>query len=170
MITTCTHCNARYRLDGEKVPRRVIRVRCPGCQGVFQLDGAAESQEPVIDSMPQGFITGFQTESGNSGLNVPTSPATPELNQDAAPAEPAAPIASVPPVASSAPAVPAAPAEPDRLMASLDPVPSAQLDTPAAPAKTGGRRRRSTRRGGDCRVGRFPHAEGGYIYRRIFKM
>jgi predicted Zn finger-like uncharacterized protein len=41
MITTCTICQARYQLDGTKVPKKVIRVRCPECSGVFVLDGAA---------------------------------------------------------------------------------------------------------------------------------
>lgn len=39
MITTCTDCHARYRLDAERVPHRKVRVRCPACRGVFVLDG-----------------------------------------------------------------------------------------------------------------------------------
>jgi predicted Zn finger-like uncharacterized protein len=39
MITTCTGCRTRYRLDDDKVPHRVVRVRCPGCAAVFVLDG-----------------------------------------------------------------------------------------------------------------------------------
>ncbi len=52
MITTCTECQARYQLEDQKVPRRVIKVRCPECRGVFTLDGTAREQtEPplVID-------------------------------------------------------------------------------------------------------------------------
>ncbi|MFO7652885.1 MAG: zinc-ribbon domain-containing protein [Candidatus Krumholzibacteriia bacterium] len=49
MITTCTGCQTRYRLDREKVPRRVIRVRCPGCAQVFTLDGTCDDLEaPVL--------------------------------------------------------------------------------------------------------------------------
>lgn len=50
MITTCTDCHARYRLDAERVPHRKIRVRCPSCRAVFVLDGThrtAETVEPV---------------------------------------------------------------------------------------------------------------------------
>lgn len=45
MITTCTDCHARYRLDPERVPQRQVRVRCPSCRGVFVLDGTARETE-----------------------------------------------------------------------------------------------------------------------------
>lgn len=47
MITTCTDCHARYRLDAERVPHRKIRVRCPSCRGVFVLDGTDRTVEAV---------------------------------------------------------------------------------------------------------------------------
>jgi len=47
MITTCTECQARYQLEDENIPARVIRVRCPACRGVFSLDGTAAAQTPV---------------------------------------------------------------------------------------------------------------------------
>lgn len=46
MIVTCTGCHARYRLDATKVPARKIRVRCPDCTTIFDLDGAARAAEP----------------------------------------------------------------------------------------------------------------------------
>ena len=45
MITTCTVCQARYQLDAEKIPARVIKVRCPACSGVFSLDGTKIPRE-----------------------------------------------------------------------------------------------------------------------------
>ncbi len=45
MITTCTVCQAKYKLEADKVPPRVIRVRCPACSGVFTLDGTAAAAE-----------------------------------------------------------------------------------------------------------------------------
>ena len=74
MITTCTHCSARYRLDGEKVPHRMIRVRCPGCQEVFTLDGTADRQESLVDDTSSGFITGF--EAGGVGPSYPAAAET----------------------------------------------------------------------------------------------
>jgi predicted Zn finger-like uncharacterized protein len=56
MITTCTDCHARYRLDAERVPQRRIRVRCPSCRGVFLLDGTnrpADPVEPVAAARPE---------------------------------------------------------------------------------------------------------------------
>jgi len=55
MITTCTVCQAKYKLEAEKVPARVIRVRCPACSGVFVLDGTvrtapAAAPEPLAVS------------------------------------------------------------------------------------------------------------------------
>lgn len=47
MITTCTDCHARYRLEADRVPQRKIRVRCPACRGVFVLDGTARTEEAV---------------------------------------------------------------------------------------------------------------------------
>lgn len=53
MITTCTGCQTRYRLDDGRVPRRRIRVRCPRCEAVFALDGtqAAAQVAPVEDGL-----------------------------------------------------------------------------------------------------------------------
>ncbi|NCQ35604.1 hypothetical protein GW813_11170 [bacterium] len=50
MITTCTECQARYQLEDQKVPRRVIKVRCPDCSGIFSLDGTAraEAEAPLV--------------------------------------------------------------------------------------------------------------------------
>ncbi len=45
MITTCTGCQTRYKLNNARVPRRLIRVRCPKCQEIFQLDGTLADQE-----------------------------------------------------------------------------------------------------------------------------
>lgn len=56
MITTCTDCHARYRLDAERVPHRKIRVRCPSCRGVFVLDGTdrtVEAVPPVAAARPE---------------------------------------------------------------------------------------------------------------------
>jgi predicted Zn finger-like uncharacterized protein len=49
MITTCTGCQTRYRLEDPKVPRRLIRVRCPRCKTVFLLDGTevGKSESPA---------------------------------------------------------------------------------------------------------------------------
>ena len=47
MITTCTECQARYQLDADKIPPRVIKVRCPSCKGVFSLDGNQAGKEAV---------------------------------------------------------------------------------------------------------------------------
>ena len=55
MITTCTECQARYQLDADKVPHRVIKVRCPGCRGVFTLDGTARPTEVPLEIEHGGF-------------------------------------------------------------------------------------------------------------------
>ena len=62
MITTCTGCQARFRLDAEKVPHRKIRVRCPDCAAVFDLDGNLRD-EPVTLAPAAGV-----------GLDAPAAP------------------------------------------------------------------------------------------------
>ena len=59
MITTCTHCQARYQLDSEKIPGRKIKVRCPACQGVFHLDGTLATAATVetVAAEPATFAT-----------------------------------------------------------------------------------------------------------------
>ena len=53
MITTCTECQARYQLDADKIPPRVIKVRCPSCSGVFSLDGSeARKQAAEVKEQP----------------------------------------------------------------------------------------------------------------------
>ena len=121
MITTCTVCQARYQLDDEKIPARVIKVRCPACSGVFSLDGTqVQAQAPLVTS-------GYESESA-----APQPQAAPE---------PAAPVAAAPPVAPPTPAPPvSAPAAAVETAA-----PSvAVMDAPAPSRKeSGGRRRRS---------------------------
>ena len=56
MITTCTECLARYQLEDDKIPHKVIRVRCPACQGIFSLDGTSLGQsEPALVIDRGGF-------------------------------------------------------------------------------------------------------------------
>jgi len=69
MITTCTVCQARYQLDDEKIPARVIKVRCPACSSVFSLDGtAARHEEPLI-------TTGFEPVNPPVAAVAPPAPA-----------------------------------------------------------------------------------------------
>jgi len=63
MITTCTGCQTHYRLDEEKVPQRLIRVRCPKCKTVFMLDGvqaAAKVEKSAEDLVLERPGDGFQ--------------------------------------------------------------------------------------------------------------
>ena len=117
MITTCTDCRARYRLDAERVPHRKIRVRCPSCRGVFVLDGTARADESAA---PLG---GHQTGAGHLETHQPARPAPEPHRAPPAPAAmPARPQPQPQPVAARTPA----------------PAGTAVLDQPAAP-----RRRRS---------------------------
>ena len=108
MITTCTVCQTRYRLDAAKVPPRVIKVRCPDCQGVFSLDGAA--QAAGVPAPPAGFETGIAAPPPVAPKPAPPAPepvavssAAPVRSEQAAP--PPAPAAAAPaPAATSAPA------------------------------------------------------------------
>ncbi len=80
MITTCSGCQTRYQLEDAKVPSRVIRVRCPKCSTVFQLDGTAldtpepmtglepncAPEAPVVESsVPEPQVTGPAPDEGD---------------------------------------------------------------------------------------------------------
>jgi predicted Zn finger-like uncharacterized protein len=68
MITSCTGCETRYRLDDEKVPRRRVRVRCPGCQTIFELDGTLAAAGDQV--------TGLESSAGDrQPATAPPSPA-----------------------------------------------------------------------------------------------
>jgi len=118
MITTCTVCQARYQLDDEKIPARVIKVRCPACSGVFSLDGRNASQdEPLV-------TTGYPTTS-TAPPSVPVPEPTPETPPITRSPAPSAPVASAPAAQTAGSGV-------------------AVMDAPAPPAAaTGSRRRRS---------------------------
>lgn len=138
MITTCTHCSARYRLDTEKVPERVIQVRCPACQGVFTLDGTAGRDEPVQTETTPGLISGFQT-----GSNFGFGPVTPPQDEPAIAGD--SPLIDTDPFgAPQAAPEPAAALEPPEAPQETPEPAAAQIETPAA-APTGRRSRRRSK-------------------------
>ncbi len=79
MITSCTGCQTRYRLDDEKVPRRLIRVRCPKCQTVFMLDGTQAATARVEN--PQKDLV---VDRSRDGFRFPPGPATAPAPEPAA--------------------------------------------------------------------------------------
>lgn len=118
MITTCTECQARYQLDDEKIPARVIKVRCPACSGVFELDGTKANQ-PAAAATESPLVTSNALEKSDF----------PKPDQ-----APVAPAASSPPPAPKAEAPVVAAAEPVSAVA--------VMDEPAGSAPSKGRRRR----------------------------
>ncbi|MDX2473327.1 MAG: zinc-ribbon domain-containing protein [Candidatus Krumholzibacteria bacterium] len=143
MITTCTVCQARYQLDDEKIPARVIKVRCPACSGVFSLDGTqARREEPLVTS---GF------EPVHNEPQPDPAPAPPASVPEAPAVESPAPSTPAPSV--SAPSVPAPAFERDVAPVASAPAASASIDTgapsvavmdePAPAPATSSRRRRS---------------------------
>jgi predicted Zn finger-like uncharacterized protein len=103
MITSCTVCQARYQLEDDKVPRRVIRVRCPACGGVFSLDGSRlEQEKPVRAAAPP--------EPARADYATPRAPA--RATAPIRPTQPTQPVAAPKPAFSSAPAAIAEPATP----------------------------------------------------------
>ncbi|MCP4291927.1 MAG: hypothetical protein GY780_08845 [bacterium] len=58
MIATCSHCSAQYKLENDKIPRRIIQVRCPACQGVFAMNGNL-ADSPDIPVEPEIVTENF---------------------------------------------------------------------------------------------------------------
>jgi len=72
MITTCTECQARYQLDSEKIPPRVIKVRCPSCKGVFSLDGSQARKEAERAPEPSVAVQDeYQEHTGSPAVEKP---------------------------------------------------------------------------------------------------
>lgn len=96
MITTCTVCQARYQLDAERIPPRVIKVRCPSCSGVFTLDGTQVARE-VPEEQPLAVTTGFDAHNAKpeAPAEAPNTPSVPDQ-----------PAAQVDPTPEPAPAAP----------------------------------------------------------------
>lgn len=99
MITTCTSCQARYRLADAKVPWRKVRVRCPNCEAVFLLDGTHRA-EPETEPFATEVMDAVDAVSGLEAFPFGAS---------SAPAGPAVPppspvVASQPSPAAAAPA------------------------------------------------------------------
>jgi predicted Zn finger-like uncharacterized protein len=139
MITTCTGCQTRYRLDVDKVPRRVVRVRCPGCATVFELDGTAAARpEPAAPTPPPAAEgAGSATAAPPPVVESPPPAPAAETPPPAAPepgiapaAEPAAAQPGAEKVARPVASQPTAGAEPTPLDTAV-----AVEDSPAAPTK-----------------------------------
>jgi predicted Zn finger-like uncharacterized protein len=97
MITTCTSCQARYRLADDKVPWRKVRVRCPNCRGVFVLDGTRRV-EPETVPFSAEVLDDVDSVSGLEAFAFGSSsaPAGPSSPSPAGPTPPtAAPAAGV---------------------------------------------------------------------------
>ncbi len=125
MITTCTVCQARYQLEDDKIPRRVIRVRCPACSGVFSLDGTVLPEQTAFDAAPlDGLESGYGAPAAAPAPPAP-APAAPAAEFDHGFAQPE----------------PARAAAPTAL---AEPEPQVEPE-PAAPVRAGGPRRRRSK-------------------------
>lgn len=152
MIATCTHCQARYQLEADKVPQRVIQVRCPACAGVFSLDGTLRD-EPLADvDGSQDFETSSTPEpltSGTGGLSsepdtvevTGSSFAEPDTVSFADPEEPATPKDFEEPVAAPETIVDRDPLEASAEATVAEPDPSAVATLNEAPTGSSRRRR-----------------------------
>jgi predicted Zn finger-like uncharacterized protein len=143
MITTCTNCQARYQLDDERIPPRVIKVRCPSCSGVFALDGTQVTrEEPLAVSTGVSDHHNQETPVERPAAKVET---TPEPAPERAPEpvakapEPAPVVESEPVTSEAAPAVESAP-ETEAVVEMETGTATAVMETPAEASP---RRRRS---------------------------
>jgi len=139
MICTCTHCQARYQLEADKVPQRIIKVRCPACSGVFSLDGTQPEKQAATPAFADSFETSaspFQApdESGSSGPVAEQSvvQADPFAAPEAAP-EAAPPAAPEPGTVSFDDAPPAITADAPEQPAAA--APRTQFDIPETPGE-----------------------------------
>ncbi len=62
MIVECRSCGAKYEMDREKLPARVMRVRCPGCSAVFRLDAVAAAESTEVDEFAADAAAEFAAD------------------------------------------------------------------------------------------------------------
>jgi predicted Zn finger-like uncharacterized protein len=74
MITLCTGCHARYRLDASKVPERLIRVRCPACSTVFDLDGTQRTAPAPASPEASWLTTSAESPASTGSATQETRP------------------------------------------------------------------------------------------------
>lgn len=100
MITTCTSCDARYRLADAKVPWRKVRVRCPNCRAVFVLDGTCRD-EPEATPFAAEVLQAVDSVSGLEAFPGarPEAPAAPVAQPLPSPVTPPTPTAATAPAA-----------------------------------------------------------------------
>ncbi len=107
MIATCTHCQARYQLEADKVPQRVIKVRCPSCTGVFSLDGTRREESAAAVDFPSPFETTSNdspfSASQESPFDEPAAAATQDSPDFPAPETPETPEVPETPLAQENP-------------------------------------------------------------------
>ena len=133
MIVQCADCKSRYQLEAAKVPRRLIRVRCPRCRAVFALDGARTA---ASQSAPQAAAARPQV---SRPVSTPQPVAArPAARQDDLQIERAHHVAA--PVAEAGPPSldfeierSAPPAKPPRAAAAAPAPATAVMDAPAKP-------------------------------------
>ena len=143
MITTCTNCQARYQLDDERIPPRVIKVRCPSCSGVFALDGTQVTrEEPLAGSTGVSDHHNQETPMERPAAQVETTPepAPERAPEPVANAPEPAPVVEPEPVTSeAAPAVESA-QETEAVVEMETGTATAVMETPAeaSPRRRGG--------------------------------
>ena len=152
MITTCTECQARYQLDAEKIPPRMIKVRCPSCGGVFSLDGSqAKNEAAPPPPEPQVVQGGYGDFSGPKAEEKPVAEEKPaaEIQSEPTPApQPAATVIPEPAAAEpvSEPAAETTTAQPAAGVAVMDrPAPSTSSQTNPPISACGGSEKAPTR-------------------------
>jgi len=138
MITTCTNCQARYQLDDERIPPRVIKVRCPSCSGVFSLDGTlVPRDEPLAVSTGS---PGYQSQDSAPAPSPQPAAQVETTPEPVAETPVAAPVVETETVTSeAAPAVESAPESGTELETGTNTA-TAVMETPT---ESTGRRRRS---------------------------
>lgn len=137
MITTCTGCQTRYRLDDGRVPRRRIRVRCPRCEAVFALDGTQAAAQ--VAPAEGGLV--IERSGGGLFSAPPASAAAVETPRPALRPVPR-PQPSLAPAPAAAPADTFAPARATTAAAAAVAEPAAPAADSEAPGDPGGRPRR----------------------------
>ncbi len=93
MIAGCPNCQARYRVDRDKLVDGAVRLRCTKCESVFRVRAPEEPSLPPVEAAP---VPQSAAPIPQSAAPIPQEPA-PQLDSPSLPDTPPAPAPSVVP-------------------------------------------------------------------------
>jgi len=117
MIVACPGCNARYRIESDRLRPEGVRLRCSRCEAVFRVTPPPVATE-TADASPPAFAPPIPMPQPEVSAEPAPSPPQPEVSAEPAPSPPQPEVSAEP--APSLPPPMSRPTRPDLPSPSVD--------------------------------------------------